>query len=455
MRILFMLALFFAVLGVDAQVEVYGTAKNYKDSVFYIKETAGFHNCPRVWRDNSVKVTIDKNGYFKASIPEDDIDTWCIKIGEDAPQTFDLVKGKKLELLADFSKKNPLQAIGIDSADFNYFNFINKQIRQYYKKENYLEKTRLKNIDSVLAYRKALSNYKMKLLDEYRHAHNMSDVYYRWLKSKYTYEPFERTIVENIKSDSLDESTVLKIIEKGIADEYAALHTVEYNDLIDFYIGYYNKKNSKPQMTLSDRFAVVADGNMLKGSTRDVYLTRYLASMIKMPDSVYNPLFSKYDKIVRNKKMKQSVISRRNDYVDVAQSSTLTANSSAGSLSEIFGKYKGKVIYIDFWASWCLPCRAEMPNAAELKKNLKGKDIVFLYFGYNDKEKAWLKARDQLGVEGEHYLLNEPMMKKAEALFGIKTIPHYTIIDKNGSIVNKKAARPGDVYTQLLTLSQN
>ena len=95
-----------------------------------------------------------------------------------------------------------------------------------------------------------------------------------------------------------------------------------------------------------------------------------------------------------------------------------------------------------------------MPNAAELKEKLKGKDIVFLYFGYKDKEKAWLKAREQLGVEGEHYLLNETMIIEAEALFGINGIPHYAIIDKAGSIVNKRAERPGVVYTQLLTLSR-
>lgn len=454
MRILFVLWLLSVAPGVYAQVEIYGSAKNYKDTVFYIKETGGFHNFTRVWRDNMVKVIIDKKGRFKASVPEDAIGTWYITTGKDDVQVFDLVKGEKLELMADFSNEYPLQAIGKYAPDFNYSSFINERIGQYYQKENYQEKVRLKNIDSVLTYRKAFSNFKMKALEEYKRTHAMSAVYYRWLSSKYAYEPFERTVVENIRRDSLDEYTVSKIMEKGIEDEYAALHTPEYNDLIDFYVVYYSNKNSKGEMTLNDRFAFVADGNLLNGSTKDVYLSRFLAWMIKMPDSVYNILFSRYDKIVHNKQMKQSVISRRNDYSNHALPATVNVNSSAGSLNEIFRKYKGKVIYVDFWASWCVPCRAEMPNATVLKKNLKGKDIVFLYFGYNDKEKAWLKAREQLSVEGEHYLLNETMRKEADALFGINGIPHYAIIDKNGVIVNKRADRPGDVYTQLLTLSQ-
>lgn len=455
MRIYFLLLIFSTVLGVNAQVEISGTAKNYKDSVFYIVETGGFNNFTKAWRDNRVKVIIDSNGHFKATVPEEAISNWLIRTEKNGNQVFDLVKGEKLELVADFSKKYPLEAIGKNAADFNYTLFINEQIRQYYKQESYQQRFRLKNIDSVLANRNAFWDFKMKLLAEYRREHTMSDGYYRWLSAKYAYETFEKTLNENVRKDSggVDETAVSKIMAKGFDDDYAALHTVEYNDLIDFYVGFKIDKNNNKQLTLNDRFAFVADGNLLKGSTRDVYLTRFLGWIIKMPDSVYDPLFSKYDKIVHDKKLKEFIISYRNDYASPARSS-VSVDSSAGSLGEIFNKYKGKVIYVDFWASWCVACRGQMPNAAELKKKFKGQDIVFLYFGYKDKEKAWLKAREQMNLEGEHYLLNETTTKEAEALFGVNAIPHYAIIDKNGSIVDKRADRPGNVYNQLRTLLQ-
>src|SRR6185312_11506490 len=143
------------------------------------------------------------------------------------------------------------------------------------------------------------------------------------------------------------------------------------------------------------------------------------------------------------KKMKQLVISRRNDYETPKTASAINVNDSkTNSLIHILNKYKGKVIYVDFWASWCVPCRAEMPNSAELKDKLKGKNIVFLYLGYNDKEKAWLKARKQIGIDGEHYLLSDKMIKEADELFVINGIPHYAIIDKDGRIINKSADRP-------------
>mgnify|MGYP001198479037 FL=1 len=453
MKLLILLLLCSAVFRAGGQVDIYGIAKNYKDTVFYITETGGFHNFSRAWRDNRVPITIDKEGRFHATIPEYAIGTWYIRTDKDQFQAFELINGRKLQLVADFSMEYPLTAIGNGADDFNYSTFIKGKIDQYYNRENYLQKIRLNNVDSVLAYRKAFSNFKLQQLDAYRQAHNLSDTYYKWLRYSYMYEAYERTVVENLKQDSLDDVIVSKIMEKGIEDEYAALHTAEYNDLIDFYVMYYFSKNGMDHLPMMERFTTIAAGDLLKGNTKEAYLTRFMASLFKTPDSIYNPLFTMYDKVVQNQLLKQWAISRRNDYLNPVQSSG-SVYAHAGSLAQLFKKYQGKVIYVDFWASWCAPCRTEMPNAAILKRKLKGKDVVFLYLGYKDSEKAWLNARQQMGIEGEHYLLNETMLKEANELFGINGIPHYAIIDRNGNIVERRANRPGEVYGVLMELVQ-
>ncbi|MGN6601101.1 MAG: TlpA family protein disulfide reductase [Ginsengibacter sp.] len=441
-------------LSSNAQVEVSGVVKNFTDSAFYITQIGGFNNFTRVWQDTRVKVPIDKNKTFKVIVPEESIGTWYIKTGNEKQiQMFDFVKGENQRMDVDFSKPYPLHAIGKNAGDFNYSAFLLDSVESYYSKNDYFKKTRIKNIDSVLFYRKKFASYKLNLLRKFRSTHVMSDTYCKWLQSKYSYEPFERTLVENIKNrDSLDDATISKLMQKGINDEYAALNTGEYNDLVDFYIASRLNRKSK-KLTLADRFNYVADSNIISGSTRDVYLSRFMAWLIKKPDSIYDPLFKKYDKIVHNKKMKQLVISRRNDYETPKTEYAINiSDTKINSLTDIFKKYRGKVIYVDFWASWCVPCRAEMPNAADLKQKLNGKNIVFLYLGYNDKEKAWLKARKQIGIEGEHYLLNDKMIKEADELFVINGIPHYAIIDRDGRIISKNAGRPSEVYKQLLKL---
>ncbi len=438
-------------ITISAQVNITGTVKNFSDSVFYITETGGFHNFTRVWRDNKVKVVITKEKTFKITIPEASIGAWYIKANKGI-QIIHFVKGEDLQLVLDVSLPYPLRATGQNAGDFNFTSFLQDSINNYFVENKFLEKIRLKNIDSVLLYRKQFASFKLRVLKKYRTIHKMSDMYYNWLSAQYSYEPFERTLVENISNrDSLDDVTIAKIMEKGINDEYAALHTNEYNDLIDFFIA--SKLTKSPnKSSLIHRFNFVADSKILSGTTKDVYLSRFMAGLIKTPDSIYNPLFQKYDRIVHNIKMKRQVIDRRKDYQN-PKNLQASIDGKTNALSDIFKKYKGKLIYVDFWASWCIPCRSEMPKAAILKEKLKWQPIVFLYFGYNDKEVAWLKARKQLDIQGEHYLLNEKMIKEVDEIFGINGIPHYAIIDKNGNIINKRADRPGEIYQELLKLA--
>lgn len=425
------------------QVVVKGSVKNAKDSVIVFRETGGFTNITRTWRDKRYKARIDKNNRFSIILPEQDINRWLIET-EEGYQFFDLIKGKNIELIADFSKANPLTAIGSNADDFNYLTYSNNK-----RDDVDWKGINNKNIDSVLLVRKQIADNQIRELNSYKRTHNMSDVYYKWIKSKYLYEPYERTSVENIDNNNPISDVVLsKLLEKGIQDDYAALNTLEYNDLIGIYI---RKKFTDAKIKFTPQAYFDFATNALKGKTRDVFLNRLVAPAAKFADSIYGPLYKQYDEIVKDNFLKNYVIKARNEYITSLKQKSEQIIQYA-SLNEIFSKYSGRVIYVDFWASWCIPCRSEMPRAADLKKQLKGKDVAFVYLGYKDTENAWLKARKDLDIEGEHYLLDDKLRKEADEAFNISGIPHYVIIDKAGNIVNKHADRPCDVYEQLSNL---
>lgn len=121
--------------------------------------------------------------------------------------------------------------------------------------------------------------------------------------------------------------------------------------------------------------------------------------------------------------------------------------SIAGSdafFNEILSKFKGKVVYIDFWADWCSPCRAEIKPAAKLKKDYEGKDIVFLYFGKSCMKNAWQMVIRQEQMEGYHYWLDANQGNTLTEKFGIIGIPHYLLVDKSGKIMEGQPPRPSD-----------
>lgn len=129
--------------------------------------------------------------------------------------------------------------------------------------------------------------------------------------------------------------------------------------------------------------------------------------------------------------------------------------SSEGDLvfSSLPEKYPDKVIYVDFWASWCGPCMGEMPHSKELQEKFTGKDVVFVFLANQCTRESWKATIAQHQLTGEQYLLSDKEYDLLSGQFNIGGIPRYMIIDKEGKVVNSDAPRPG--VTSLIGLLES
>ena len=115
-------------------------------------------------------------------------------------------------------------------------------------------------------------------------------------------------------------------------------------------------------------------------------------------------------------------------------------NGKMVSLSD----FKGKVVLVDVWATWCGPCKKEIPHLIKLEKEMHGTDLVVLGVSLDeakDKQK-WLDFIKEKGLTGVQ--VHASGWSKVTKDYKITGIPRFMVFDKNGNIVSTNAPRPSD-----------
>ncbi len=111
--------------------------------------------------------------------------------------------------------------------------------------------------------------------------------------------------------------------------------------------------------------------------------------------------------------------------------------------------FKGKNVYIDLWATWCAPCRMEIPYLEKLKKDYEGKNIEFISIDVYDDKAKWEKMVKSGKITGVQLIIPD---RNAEFLkiYDVRGIPRFIFIDKEGKIINQNVSRPSNPATRQL-----
>lgn len=115
-------------------------------------------------------------------------------------------------------------------------------------------------------------------------------------------------------------------------------------------------------------------------------------------------------------------------------------NGKMVSLSD----FKGKVVVVDVWATWCSPCRYQLPFLKKLEEEMRGKDVVFIGVSVDKKKdyEKWKKMLKDEGLQGVQLFADG--FSKITKDYNITGIPRFMVFDKKGNLVEMQAPRPSE-----------
>lgn len=221
----------------------------------------------------------------------------------------------------------------------------------------------------------------------------------------------------------------------AILNDLQAILSSNYSNIV---IGYYQKSDDLAKTWGTDNgifFDIVRVIPLYQSIKNFTPLTEEQISTINTFPSAYREMLTVANaellaKIEANKKKTGFTVNEASEVSD------------EDLFASIISKFSGRVLLVDFWATWCGPCRMANKEMIPMKEELKDKDIVYLYItGETSPLKTWENMIPD--IHGEHYRVTAAQWNFLGKSFNVSGVPTYLIIDREGNIKYRQVGFPG------------
>ncbi len=128
---------------------------------------------------------------------------------------------------------------------------------------------------------------------------------------------------------------------------------------------------------------------------------------------------------------------------EVLSQKLIGSDGKKQTIAQVLEPYKGKVVMIDFWASWCRDCILALPKTNTLKA--ENPDLVVLYFSLDRTHDQWKRGLEKYAIaDGNNFWFDEGWKNKFNDYIELNWVPRFIVVDQNGKIADYYAISPDD-----------
>lgn len=337
-------------------------------------------------------------------------------------------------LSAYFSGEGALwnQYIGrYDEMPKNFYSLTEKEFLQEIERRYRMKIRRLDSVDFPSEFRK-IEEYRLRLSDAY-----------------YLYTYFQNVVSSENCLDSLTEAYYSYWKHFWIDDSLVLANEQAKGNLLDavrkfagvkIYHGHERERIEEAVNTVSDNFTVPALRSYLLQMLILAYADRCGVKEL-------GELKGVFDKEVTDSQAKEKLAAlyKQAERIEPGNFSPGFVYEDVNGKKVSLESLRGKYVYIDIWATWCSPCRREIPHLEKLEEYFAGKNICFVSISTDKDREAWKKMVKENEMEGIQLNVNGDL--EFSKAYMIRTIPRFILLDPQGRIINSEMSRPSDPMT--------
>lgn len=261
-------------------------------------------------------------------------------------------------------------------------------------------------------------------------------------------------LIEYLNSNSTSYSAkgtkYLRFLDNLSVNDSSLLNMYEYKMFLNALITYFSNEKINNNNLFSYEITLMKMKSVIDRINNQEVIDYLMYSLVKEQVKYYgykntDRLFMLFDDKCKNEEFRQNLQKPYNKYLGLSnnhKTPSVKLHSIEGTEHSL-ENFSGQYIYIDVWASWCLPCRKQAPYFEALKDKYSHKNIVFISISIDSKKDDWLEFLEMKDLNENQFIIDN--IKPFLDAFMIKTIPHFLIIDDKGNLIDANANRPSNI----------